>query len=96
MVLEEPDDKPAIGPGPEDNLLRAERWALIQDSMRRLSRREQDIIALKFGGGLTNRAISPIVGISEGNVAVILHRSLRKLQTALGNQQETVIQKENQ
>ena len=94
MVLEEPDSKPAIGPGPEDNLLRTERWALIQGAMRRLSRREQDIIALKFGGGLTNRAISPIVGISESNVAVILHRSLRKLQTALGNQQEAVVQKE--
>jgi RNA polymerase sigma-70 factor (ECF subfamily) len=96
MVLEEPDDKPTAEPGPEDNLLQAERWALIQDAMRRLSRRERDILALKFGGGLTNRAISPIIGISEGNVAVILHRSLRKLQTALQSEQETATRKEAQ
>ena len=96
MVLEEPDDRPAIGPGPEDSLIQIERWALIQDSMRRLSRREQDIIALKFGGGLTNRDISPIVGVSEGNVAVILHRSLRKLQAVLESRQEATALKEAQ
>ena len=94
IALEEPDGESTTNPGPEDSLLQAERWALIQNSVRQLSRREQDIIALKFGSGLTNRAISPIVGISESNVAVILHRSLRKLQTALESQQETATQKE--
>lgn len=96
VILEEPDDKPAATLRPEDSLLQAERRSLIQDSIRQLSRREQDIIALKFGGGLTNRAISSIVGISEGNVAVILHRSLRKLQATLESQQETVAQEEAQ
>ena len=94
MVLEEPDARPAIGPGPEDSLIQVERWASIQDAMRLLSRREQDIVALKFGGGLTNRDISPIIGVSEGNVAVILHRSMRKLQAALESEQETAALKE--
>jgi RNA polymerase sigma-70 factor (ECF subfamily) len=96
MVMESPDDKPAVEPGPEDSLIQSERWALIQDSMRRLSRRERDIIALKFGGGLTNRAIGPIMGVSESNVAVIVYRSLRKLQAALESEQETTTLKETQ
>ena len=95
-VLEEPDGEPAIGPGPEDCLIKTERWDLVRDAVRQLSRREQDIIALRFGGGLTNRAISPIVGISEGNVAVILHRSLRKLQATLERNQATLAQEETQ
>jgi RNA polymerase sigma factor (sigma-70 family) len=94
VVLPEPDDRPAIGPGPEDRLMQIERWVLIQDSIRQLSRREQDIIALKFGAGLTNRAIGPIIGVSEGNVAVILHRSLRKLQAALESSQAGATQEE--
>ena len=64
--------------------------------MRRLSRRERDIIALKFGSGLTNRAIGPIMGVSESNVAVIVYRSLRKLQAALEGEQKTTTLKEAQ
>ena len=68
---------------PEAHLLHTERWRSIQAAIQRLSRREQHIIALKFGSDLTNRAIAPIVGISENNVAVILHRTLRKILTHL-------------
>jgi RNA polymerase sigma-70 factor (ECF subfamily) len=68
---------------PEERVLQSERWARIQDGLNTLSRREQDIIALKFGNGLTNRAIAPIVGLSAGHVAVILHRAMRKLHARL-------------
>jgi RNA polymerase sigma-70 factor (ECF subfamily) len=73
--------------GPEEKVLQSERWERIQRGLRALSAREQDIIALKFGNGLTNRAIAPIVGVSEGNVAVILHRAMRKLQAGLKDDQ---------
>jgi RNA polymerase sigma factor (sigma-70 family) len=75
---------------PEDQLLRAERWERIETGIRALSPREQDIIALRFGGGLTNRAIAPVVGTSEGNVAVILHRAMRKLHVYLEDGRVTV------
>lgn len=74
---------PSADMGPEERVLRSERWARIRNGMQTLSRREQDIIALKFGSGLTNRAIAPIVGTSENNVAVILHRAMRKLHAHL-------------
>ncbi len=73
----------SAGPGPEKGLLDAERWAQIRQGLRSLSQREQDIIALKFGSGLTNRAIAPVVGMTENHVAVVLHRAMRKLRAYL-------------
>lgn len=71
------------GPGPEKSVLDAERWAQIRQGLHTLSRREQDIIALKFGSGLTNRAIAPMVGLTENHVAVVLHRAMHKLRAYL-------------
>ena len=39
-------------------------------------------MALKYGGGLTNRAIAQLTGLTESNVAVILHRTLQSLRSA--------------
>lgn len=68
---------------PEQHLLYAESHRRLRAALRRLSAREQDLIALKFGSGLSNRAIAPILGLSETNVAVSLHRALKKVHTAL-------------
>jgi len=38
---------------------------------------------LKFIGGLKNREIAPLMGLSESNVAVILYRALGKLRRAV-------------
>ena len=84
------EGKPSTESGPEERVLYAERWERIRDGIQALSPREQDIIALKFGSGLSNRAIAPIVGTSKGNVAVILHRAMRKLYTHLEGDQVRV------
>jgi RNA polymerase sigma-70 factor (ECF subfamily) len=76
---------------PEERVLHVEQWERIRDGVRTLSTREQEIIALKFGSGMTNRAIAPIVGISEGNVAVILHRAMRKLHAYLESEQGAAV-----
>ncbi len=83
VPLDDAEGEPSTDATPEESVLHAERRALIQDSIRTLSRREQHIIALKFSSGLTNRAIAPIVGTNEGNVAVILHRAVRKLRARM-------------
>jgi len=74
---------PADAEDPEQRLLEAEQRQRLQQALHRLSDREQDLIALKFGSGLTNRAIAPILGLSENHVAVLLHRALKKVQAAL-------------
>jgi RNA polymerase sigma-70 factor (ECF subfamily) len=83
VSLDNVADEASAGGGPEEQVLHTERWERIHDGIRDLSSREQEIITLKFGSGLTNRAIAPIVGVSEGNVAVILHRAMRKLHAYL-------------
>ena len=44
-----------------------------------LPEREQDLIALKYGAGITNREIAEITRLSESNVGSILHRTVKKL-----------------
>ncbi|MGH8236900.1 MAG: RNA polymerase sigma factor [Steroidobacteraceae bacterium] len=46
-----------------------------------LSDRERDLIALRYGAGLSNRAIAPLVGLSESNVGTILHRTVQTLRS---------------
>jgi RNA polymerase sigma-70 factor (ECF subfamily) len=44
-----------------------------------LEARERELIALKYGAGLTNRAIAELTGLSESNVGTILHRVVSRL-----------------
>lgn len=45
----------------------------------------KQIVSLKFFGGLTNRAIAGLLGLTESNVAVILFRSVRKMKAQFSN-----------
>ena len=55
-------------------------------ALARLSSREQDLMGLKFGGGLTNRRIAELTGLSENNVGIILYRAVRRLRAELAAQ----------
>ena len=44
-----------------------------------LAERERELIALKYGAGLTNRAIARTTGLSESNVGTLLHRTVQDL-----------------
>jgi RNA polymerase sigma-70 factor (ECF subfamily) len=44
--------------------------------------RDRELIALKYGAGLTNRAIARLTGLSESNVGTILHRTVKSLRAA--------------
>lgn len=48
-----------------------------------LNERERDLVALKYGAGLTNRAIARLTHLSESNVGSLLHRVVQRLRTAL-------------
>jgi RNA polymerase sigma factor (sigma-70 family) len=63
-----------------------EEEAVIRSNFERLSAlteqltdRERELLALKYGGGATNRAISEVTGLSESNVGTILHRAVQIL-----------------
>jgi RNA polymerase sigma-70 factor (ECF subfamily) len=47
--------------------------------LSQLEERDRELVALRFGSGLTNRAIAGLTGLTESNVGVILHRALKQL-----------------
>jgi RNA polymerase sigma-70 factor (ECF subfamily) len=47
--------------------------------LARLTDRERELVALKYGAGLTNRAIAGLTGLTESNVGVSLYRALQSL-----------------
>lgn len=54
----------------------------LAELMRQLDERAQELLALKYGGGLNNRQIAALTGLSESNVGTILSRSVQKLREA--------------
>lgn len=56
--------------------------------LARLAERERELVALKYGAGLTNRAIARISGLSESNVSTVLHRLTRLLRAQLEKEHE--------
>lgn len=53
--------------------------SVLNNLLHNLPARERELVAMKYGAGLTNRAIAQLVGLSESNVAVILHRVVQAL-----------------
>jgi RNA polymerase sigma-70 factor (ECF subfamily) len=45
----------------------------------RLPERERELIALKYGAGMNNRAIARMTGLSESNVGTVLHRTVTRM-----------------
>jgi RNA polymerase sigma factor (sigma-70 family) len=70
-------------PSVEQSLAQRQEVEALLAQVSRLSEREQEIIGLKFGGGLTNRKIAALMDLKENHVAVILYRAMRKLRHRL-------------
>ena len=79
-VADHPDDAPSV----EAQVERSEELSWMLAAIRTLPERDQEIIGLKFVGGLNNKQIGQAMGLRAGNVAVILYRSLRRLRDLLG------------
>src|SRR4051794_728716 len=57
-----------------------------------LNRREREVIALRFGGGLENPEIADLCGLSLANTQQIVSRSLRKLRALLGDDPSVLLE----
>ena len=69
---------------PFEAAARREQLEQVLRAVADLPTRDQELIALKFAGELSNREIAQATGLSETNVGVILFRSIRKLRDRLG------------
>ncbi len=63
----------------EDAAFQQADFARLSALLTRLEDRDRELVALKYGAGLTNRTIAGLTGLSESNVAVILHRVVHAL-----------------
>jgi RNA polymerase sigma-70 factor (ECF subfamily) len=81
VALDDALDLAAPG-NPEETLQKQNDIQQLNALLAQLSDRERALVALKYGAGLTNRAIAELSGLSESNVAVILHRTLKTLRKA--------------
>lgn len=66
---------------PEDRVEQRADFARLSILLARLADRDRELVALKYGAGLTNRAIAGLTGLSESNVGIILFRALNSLRS---------------
>jgi RNA polymerase sigma factor (sigma-70 family) len=69
--------------GPSDEALRRERRQMLIDAVERLGETEREALRLKFSEGFDNAWIAGELGVSVGNLGVIVHRALGKLRAEL-------------
>jgi RNA polymerase sigma-70 factor (ECF subfamily) len=78
-ALDDIADPPSDAPPPEQVVIDGETNARLARAVAQLNDRERELIALKFAGGLPNKEIAHIAGLTESNVGVILYRAVQKL-----------------
>ncbi len=78
----EPADCTEADEGISDGAEVALRRTAVRAALGRLSGREREIVALKFHGGLSNREIAQVLGVTESNAGTLLYRTLEKLRRA--------------
>jgi RNA polymerase sigma-70 factor (ECF subfamily) len=69
----------AGGATPEDLAERRSDLDRLGRLLEALPERERDLLALKYGAELTNRAIARMTRLSESNVGTLLHRTVQTL-----------------
>ena len=83
VSLDRVPDLVADVPSQEERLLRQERIQKLLNGTRALRPGDQEILSLRYGGGLSNREIADHLDISPNAVAVRLHRALKRLRDAV-------------
>ena len=70
---------PSAGATPEDAAVLGSDAQRLSTLLADLPDRDRELISLKYGAGMTNRAIAKATGLSESNVGTILHRAVQAL-----------------
>jgi len=73
------EERPDASPDAEGQLVKKEATAGLLQHVATLPDRQQEILRLKFNGGLSYRQIAEVTGLTVSNVGVILHTAIGKL-----------------
>jgi RNA polymerase sigma-70 factor (ECF subfamily) len=77
--LDEASAVPALDRTPEQQALRQSEAERLAALLATLPARQRELIAMKYGADMTNRAIARATGLSESNVGTLLHRAVESL-----------------
>jgi RNA polymerase sigma-70 factor (ECF subfamily) len=72
-------DLAAEAPLPEESVVQQETFRQVRARIASLSPRRQEVVTLRFYGGLRNREIAQVLGLAERTVAAHLCRALQDL-----------------
>lgn len=72
---------PETAPSAEEIVQHKQELGRLAALLSSLPDRERDLVALKYGAGMSNRDIARQAGLSESNVGTILNRVLHKLRS---------------
>ncbi len=81
--LEASDLVPITGSSPEQSAIESERLNRVRKHIQGLPEAQQEVVALKFGSGLSNQEIAQAMKLNANHVGVLLHRAVRSLRLAL-------------
>jgi RNA polymerase sigma-70 factor (ECF subfamily) len=77
--LEAATTVPSPGRTPEQQVVHRSDADRLAGLLAALDPRHRELIAMKYGAEMTNRAIAHATGLSESNVGTILHRAVETL-----------------
>lgn len=72
---------------PERAVLDRDDWRRLLGYVAELDDRDREILGLRFAAGLGNREVGAIVGLTEANVAQIVHRAVVKLRRRFASEE---------
>lgn len=79
-LLANPDGQSEIQPRlPEEEVAREARFTRLRELVQALPDEHRELIALKFGAGLSNRRIAELLNKNESAVGSMIYRLMRKL-----------------
>ncbi len=82
-VLDEKKESRSQKQDLEQEMLKTEKVEKLRKLLFQLPDRERDLVALKYGTGMTNREIAEFTGLTESNIGTILHRVVSYLRMSL-------------
>jgi len=76
--------QPSPAPSLESRIEESEQQAHLRRLVQGLAPAEQELVALKFGAGLTNREIAGLLAKNESAIGSAIYRLMQKLRVQLG------------
>jgi RNA polymerase sigma-70 factor (ECF subfamily) len=76
---------------PEPSALPDRRGLILEEAMRSLDEREREALNLHYRGGLSAGEIGDLLGLTEGNVRVIMFRARKKLRETLRGKEDELL-----